>query len=150
MVHRIREKGKKRSIFDKVKEIKNNLKLFLPELEEDRIIPILARCRRFYEGSLYYGRKTTNIEEKKNRKKQELTEIEKVVYQFLIEQKLNPSTTYRWFLHSRVPEDIKEKLEKNLIPVRLAVQISNNRKKIEESNQGLLLLEEMRQIVRGL
>jgi hypothetical protein len=66
MVHRIREKGKKRSIFDKVKEIKNNLKLFLPELEEDRIIPILARCRRFYEGSLYYGRKTTNIEEKKN------------------------------------------------------------------------------------
>lgn len=150
MTYRIRENGKKRNLFQKVEEIKRQLKQTLPELSPNRYIPILARCRNYYEGNLYYGRKTTDPEEKRKRKKLQLTDIERIVYDFLLRNNYNPSTTYRWFLACRVPDDIKEKLEKNQISYRVAMATSYNRKRVRESNMGILMLEEMRTIVRGL
>ena len=150
MTYRIRDNGRKVSLFDTVNKIKQQLKQILPEVEEGRLINMLCHCRRKYEGSLYYGRKTYNKEEIKNRKKLELTPTEMILYDFLLRNKYNPSTTYRWFLASRVPDDVKQKLQKGQISVKKAMEISYNRKRVRESNTGLLMMEEMRQIVRGL
>lgn len=150
MSYRVRYKGKKKPLFDRVAEIKEQLKQVLPEIDPIRFIHMLERCRRYYEGNLYYGRRTTNPEEKKSRKAIELTQNENIIYNFLLRNNLNPSTTYRWFLAVRVPEDIKDKLSKGQISYKKAMEISYNRKKVRESNIGLLMLEEMRTTIRGI
>ena len=150
MTHRIRENGKKINIFDKVNRIKEQLKQILPEIEGSRLITMFCHCRRYYEGNLYYGRRTLDTNEKAKRKKLELTETERILYDFLLRNNLNPSTTYRWFLACRIPSDIKEKLEKGQISVKKAMEISYNKKRVRESSVGLLMMEEMGTIIRGL
>ncbi len=148
MINRkIRHNGKKRSIFDRVYEIKQHIKVILPEVEGDRIIRMLSHCRRYYEGKLHYGRRSvkTNLTRVKD-----LTEAERILYDLLLKLDLNPSTTYRWFLATRVPSDIKEKLEKGQISQKKALEISANRKRVKQSNIGLLMMEEIRTIMRGL
>ena len=143
----IREKGKKVNIFDKVNRIKRDIKGLLPEIEEDRIIPMFAHIRNFFYGNLHYGRRE-NPENKK--RKRNLTEAERVLYDYMLKTNLNPSTTYRWMIACRVPADIKEKLAKGQISFRKAMQISANRKRIRESNTGLLMVEEINNVVRSL
>lgn len=150
MVYRIRENGRKVCIFDKITDIKQKLNTYLPEIEDNRLLVMLSHCRARYEGNLYYGRRTYNQEELKTRKPRELTELERVLYEFMLKNKLNPSTTYRWFLACRIPEDIKEKLIKKQIPIRKAMQIAHNRRRVQEYNTSLFMLEEMRTLVRGL
>ncbi len=143
----IREAGKKRSIFDKVAEIKQRIKADLPELDGSGLITMMCHCRMYYEGRLHYGRrgKPENVLKKRN-----LTEAEKIVYDILLQMKLNPSTCYRWFLATRLPSDVKEKLEKGQIGQKQAIIISNNRRRVKQSNIGLLMMEEIRIIVGGL
>ena len=145
--HQIREKGKKICIFDKVNRIKTDIKVLLPEIEGDRLISMMSHCRRYYEGKLHYGRRTNpeNLE-----RIRDLTEAEKMLYDFLLKNNLNPSTTYRWFLACRVPADIKEKLEQGKLSYKKALQISANRKKVIESNTGLLMMEEINNVIRSL
>jgi len=147
---RIREKGKLISVFDRINRIEKDLNKVLPEIDRPRLIKALSRCRQFYEDRLYYGRRTSDPEERKQRRRMELTEIEKIVYQYLLEHDLNPSTTYRWFLSTRVPSDIQDKLAKGEMPVKLALRISANRRRIRESNEGILMMEEMVNILGGL
>ena len=148
MINRqIRENGKKRCIFDKINEVKQHIKVTLPEVDSDRLIHMLSHCRRYYEGKLHYGRRSV---EGNQQKKRDLTETERILYDLLFKLNLNPSTAYRWFLATRVPSDIKEKLEKGLISQRKAMEISANRKRVKESNIGLLMMEEIRTIMRSL
>jgi len=150
MTHRTIHKGRKISIFDRVNQVKEQLKQILPEVEENRLIPILGHCRRHYEGNLYYGRRVSNPEDKAKRKKIELTQNERIVYDYLLRNKINPSTIYRQFLATRVPEDIKEQLENGNISYKKAMETSYNRKRVRECKIGFDMLEEMRIIVRGL
>lgn len=149
MTYRVRKKGKKINIFDECFRIRQELNRIIPEVKPEGLLKILARCRRYYEGSLYYGRRVKK-DQAKSKKKEELTTIERLVYDYLLRNKLNPSTTYRWFLVVRVPSDVKEKLEKGLISVKKALEINRNRKKAQESSTGLLILEEMREIIKCL
>ena len=112
---RIRENGKKVNIFDKVNQIKQDLKTLFPEIEEDRIIPMFSHVRNFFYGNLYYGRHS--VPENKQRKRR-LTKAETVLYDYILKNNLNPSTTYRWMIACRVPADIKEKLAKGQISFR--------------------------------
>ena len=43
----IRENGKKRNIFDKVNEIKRDIKAILPEVEGDKLIAMLSKIRTY-------------------------------------------------------------------------------------------------------
>ena len=142
---RIREHGQKVDIFQKVTEIKQQLKEIMPEIEGDKLIAMLSHCRNYYGGKLYYGRRDSP-----NRKPRELTQNERILYDFLLRNKLNPGTTYRWFIATRIPSDIKEKLIKGQISQKKALQISANRRRVKESNAGLLMMEEIRTIMRGL
>ncbi len=145
--HRIRDKGKKVNIFDRVNQIKSDIKVLLPEIEDDRLISMFSHMRRYYEGNLHYGRRT-NPENFK--RKRELTTNEKIVYDYTLKNKLNPSTAYRWILTCRVPSDIKSKLQEGKLSYKKALMISANRKRTIQSNQGLLMMEEINNIVRSL
>lgn len=150
MVATIRENGKLVSVFDKVSLIEKDLKQMLPEMDRSRLIKAMSKCRQFYEGKLYYGRRTSDKKEMKKRDKLELTEIEKIIYHYLLQKKLNPSTTYRWFLATRLPSDLQEKISKREIPVKTAMSIASNRRRTKISRQGLLMMEEMTTIMEGL
>lgn len=145
--YRIRENGKKVNIFDKINLIKKDLYTFFPEVEEDRLLAMLSHIRNFHYGKLHYGRRA-NPENLK--RKREPTEIEKMILDYLLKNKLNPSTTYRWFIACRIPSDIKTKLQEGKLSIRKAMQVSVNRKLARESNTGLLMLEEIQNIVRCL
>jgi hypothetical protein len=145
--YRIRDKGKKINVFDKINTIKKDIKELLPEIEDDKIVIMFSHIRSEYEGKLHYGRR--GMPENLKKKKQ-LTEAEKIVYDYMLKNNLNPATTYRWFLACRVPSDIKEKLGQGKISYKLAMIISANRLKAKESNLGLLMMEEINNIVRSL
>ena len=129
--------GRKRSIFDKVNEIKHDLKTIIPEVRSDDLIGMFSRCRNYYYGKLYFGRRDI----KENRKKRDLTVNERILYDYLLKNNLNPSTIYRWFIATRLPQDIREQLAKGKIGQRIAMQISSNRRRTKDSTEGLLMME---------
>lgn len=141
----IRENGEKVNIFDKVNRIRKDLIILFPEIEPDRLLSMFSHCRRYYEGKLHYGRRTSKEKMPRN-----LSTSERILYDYLLKNNLNPSTTYRWFLATRVPEDIKQKLREGRISHKKAMQISANRRRVKESNSGLLMTEEINNIVRSL
>lgn len=145
--YRIRENGRKRSIFDKVNEIKQHLKEIIPEIKSDELIGILSRCRAYYEGKLHYGRR--NVPDNKQMKR-ELTANERIVYEYLLKSKLNPPTTYRWFIATRLPQDVRERLAKGQIGQKQAMKISADRRNVKQSNIGLLMMEEIRNSIQKL
>ena len=106
---------------------------------------MLSHCRNYYEGKLFYGRRDSP-----KRKPRELTTNERMLYDYILKNGLNPSTTYRWFLATRLPDDIKEKLRKGQIGQNKAMQISANRRRVKHSNMGLLMMEEIRSAIRRL
>ena len=138
--------GRKRDIFDKVNEIKRDIKAILPEIKSDELIGMLSRCRNYYFGNLHYGRR--GPENKK--RKRELTINERILYDYLLKNNLNPSTTYRWFIATRLPQDIREKLAKGKIGQKQAMQIAANRRRTKNSTEGLLMMEEIRSIIQKL
>ncbi|OVE74582.1 hypothetical protein BVX95_02015 [archaeon D22] len=142
----IRENGKKRNIFDKVNEIKIDIKGILPEIEGDRLIAMLSKIRT------YYGHKKRGVPMGRKGWKgyRDLTINERLLYDYMLKKKLTPSTTYRWFIATRIPSDVKDKLAKGQLTVKKAMQISANRRRVEMSNQGLLLLEKIRTVMRGI
>jgi hypothetical protein len=142
---RVRDNGKKVCIFTKVRTIKEDLKALLPEVKDDGWIAIFSHCRNFYRGNLHYGRRGSKTE-----RPRELTEVEKQVYDYLLKNNLNPCTTYRWMLAVRIPDDIKTKLAQGRISHKKALHIAANRKRVKNSNQGLLLMEELKAVFRGL
>ena len=143
----IRENGRKRSIFDKVNEIKQHLKELIPEINSDGLIIILSHCRAYYEGKLHYGRR--NVPENLQRTRA-LTTNERIVYEYLLKSKLNPSTTYRWFIATRLPQDVREMLSKGQIGQKKAMEISANRRRDKTSQIGLYMMEEIRGIIKRL
>ena len=143
----IRENGKKINIFDKVNRIRKDLKSLLPEIEDDKIIHMFSHIRNFFYGNLHYGRR--NVPENKRRKRK-LTNAETILLDYMMKNNLNPSTTYRWMIACRVPADIKDKLAKGQISITKAMQISANRKRVRESNTGLMMIEEINNILKSL
>jgi len=143
----VRYKNKKIPIFDRINRIKKDLKALIPEVDEDRFLSMLSHIRNFYYGKLYYGRRAVkeNVVNKR-----ELTTNEKIVYDYMLKNKLNPSTTYRWFIACRLPSDVKDKLQKGQITFKKAMLINDNRKKSKMSNNGLLMMEEITNVVGSL
>ena len=143
----VRYKGKKIPIWDRINRMKNDLKELLPEIEENKFLSMASHVRNFFYGNLYYGRRTKKGDPQKKRF---LTEAEKILLDYYIKNNLNPSTTYRWFVACRLPSDIKAKLQKGQVSFKKAMLIADNRKKSKLSNTGLLMIEEINNIVQSL
>ena len=144
---RVRYRGKKIPIFDRINIIKNDLKALIPEVDEDKFLSMMSHIRNFFYGKLHYGRR--NIKGNLDRKR-DLTDNEKIILDYMLKNKLNPSTTYRWFVACRLPQDVIEKLRQGKVSFRKAFLIADNRKKSKLSNDGLLMMEEINNIVRSL
>ncbi|MCD4759360.1 hypothetical protein K8R33_00545 [archaeon] len=145
--HRVRYNGRKINIFDRINKIKSDLKELMPEVEEDRFLSMASHVRNFYYGNLHYGRR--DKPENKKRKR-ELTPNEKILLDYFMKNSINPSTAYRWFVACRIPSDIKEKLAHGQVSFKKAFEIADNRKKSKMSNTGLLMIEEINNVVRSL
>jgi len=142
----VRENGKKRSIFDKVNEIKKDLHQILPEIEGDKLIAMFSKIRTYYR----HKKRGVPMGRKGWKGYRDLTLSERVLYDYLLKHNLNPCTTYRWFIATRIPDDVKEKLEKGQLSLKNAMKLSANRRRVKMSNQGLLIMEEIRTVMRGL
>jgi len=143
----VRYKGKKVPIFDRINRIKSDIKELLPEIEEERFLSMMSHVRNYFYGNLHYGRR--GIPENIKRKR-ELTSNEKIILDYLLKSNLSPATTYRWFIACRMPSDIVEKLQKGKLSFRRAFLIADNRKKSKLSSTGLLMMEEINNIVSSL
>lgn len=138
------------NVFDKVESIRKLIFEHLPEINEDELIYMLSHCREYYEGNLYYGRRTADQEEKQKRPKRKLTKIESELFQLLLKHKINPSTGYRWFLAARVPEDIMNELKRKNMTISKAMEISRNRKRVIDNKLGWQLISMIKETVRWL
>jgi hypothetical protein len=145
--HRVRYNGRKINLFDRINIMKNDLKELLPEIEEDKFLSMASHVRNFFYGHLHYGRRAVpeNL-----MKKRELTANEKILLDYYLKNSINPSTAYRWFVACRIPSDLKEKLAQGKVSFKKAFLITDNRKKSKLSNTGLLMIEEINNIVRSL
>ena len=144
--YRIRDKGHKKCIFDKVNEIKQDIKEILPELEGDKLIAMLSKIRTY----LVHKKKGIPLGRKGYKGFRELTNNERILYDYMIRNGLNASTTYRWFIATRLPSDVQEKLMKNQLSMKKAMWIGANRRRLKMSNQGMILMEKIRLVMRGL
>lgn len=144
------ENTRRLSVFDKVDAIKKLINEHLPELKDNQLVFMMAHCREFYEGNLYYGRRTSNPEEKWRRPLRVLTKIESELLQLLLAHQVNPSTAYRWFLAARVPEDIMNEVKRKGMTITKAMEIARNRKRVKENKQGWQMISMIREIVRWL
>ena len=142
----VRYKGKKVPIFDRINRIKSDIKELLPEIEEDKFLSMMSHCKNYYYGRLFYGR----ANKPENQKKRDLTANEKIILNYLLENKLSPATTYRWFIACRMPSNIVDKLQKGKLGFRRAFLFADNRKKSKLSNTGLLMMEEINNTVSSL
>lgn len=138
-----KEMRRRLTMMDKVVEMKKELKTLLPEIEEDKYLVMLCHLT-------YYHRNKKQYYERKGKKIKTLTEAERILLDYLIKNNLNPKTTYRWFLVSRLPEDLKDKLRKGVIPVAEARRVYTNRIKQRESSAGFGMMEEINNIVKSL
>lgn len=138
------------TVFEKTERVRELIFEKYPELDEDQLIYILAHCREYYEGNLYYGRRTSNKQEKKLRPLRKLTEVESNILQLLLKYRVNPSTCYRWFLAARLPEDIMDQVKRKNLTAKKAQQIAYNRKFARESKLGWQLIARIKEIVRCL
>ncbi len=145
--HRVRYNGRKINLFDRINLMKNDLKELLPEIEEDKFLSMASHVRNFYYGKLHYGRRAVPENLKK---KKELTANEKVLLDYYLKNNINPSTAYRWFVACRIPSDLKEKLAQGKVSFKKAFLIADNRKKSKLSNTGLIMIEEINNVVRSL
>lgn len=143
---RIRDRGIKVNIFDKVNEVKRDLQALLPEIEGDRLIAMFSKIRTY----VAHKKKGVPLGRKGLKGYRKLTPAESILYEYIIKRKMSPSTTYRWFLATRIPEDVKEKMNKGQLSVKKAMEISANRRRVKMSKQGFYLMEDIRLIVRGL
>ena len=142
----VRSNGRKVNIFDKVNSIKAELKEILPEVDGEKLVVLFSKVRTFY----LHKKKGVPVGRAYNGKFRKMTEIEELLYGYLLKNGLNPSTTYRWFIATRIPVDVKHKLATNQISYKTAMQISANRRRTKNSVQGLILMEEIRAIVQKL
>lgn len=146
MTHK--EFSRRVKMMDKVILIKRDLKILLPNVEQYKFLYMFSHLSGIHpNGKQYWSR---NIR-KKTKKPKNLTEEEKILLDYMLQNELNPKTTYKWFLVSKMPEDIQDRLRNNQIKsVTEARKIAMNRKRVRQSNTGLMMLDEIKNIIESL
>lgn len=142
-----KEFNRRLKMMDKVIQIKKDFKVLLPEIEQDKYIVMLSHIAYYCEDKKNYRSRNSR---KRTFTRKPLTEAERVILDYLLQNNLVPITTYRWFRVCKLPEDIKGKLRKGQISVKEAIRTGTNRLRQRQSNSGLLMIEEINNIVRSL
>lgn len=135
------------AMLDKVIQIKKDFKILFPEIEQDKYIVMLSHVAYFSSNKKDYRSRNGR---KKTFKTKPLSEAERIMLDYLLRNKLVPITTYRWFRASKVPEDIMHRLRKGQVSVKDAIATATNRLKQKQSNTGLLMMEDINQVIGSL
>lgn len=142
-----REFNRRIDMMDKVTQIKKDFKILLPEIEQDQFIVMLSHIAYYCEDGKNYRSRNSR---KRTYTKKPLTEAEKIILDYLLKNDLVPITTYKWFRVCKLPEDIQGRLKKGQISVKEAIRTGTNRLRQRQSNSGLLMMEEINNIIAGL
>lgn len=84
-----------------------------------------------------------------NRKKIILLGEDRRLYDFLMQEGLNPYTVYRWLLLERVPEDIRYQLKENKLSQRKAFAEAFKRKQETSESISLSVQEQGLALIRS-
>jgi hypothetical protein len=142
-----KEFNRRIAMLDKVIQIKKDFKELLPEIEQDKYIVMLSHVAYFCSNKKEYRARNGR---KKTYKVKPLTEAEKIMLDYFLKNNLVPITVYRWFRASKVPQDIMQKLRKGQVTVKEAIKTATNRLKQKQSNTGLIMLEEINNVIASL
>lgn len=146
MAMTIRELNRRNKMLDKVVQLKKDFKVLLPEIEQDKYIIMLSHIAYYQNRKQYRARNGRNGKYKVK----SLTPGETIVLDYLLKNNLVPITIYKWFRVCKVPEDIKTRLRKGEVSVKEAIATATNRLKLRQSNTGLIMIEEINNIVSSL
>lgn len=142
-----REFNRRITMLDKVNLIKKDFKILLPEIETDKYIVMLSHVAYFCENGKEYRARNGR---KKMYHTKPLTEAEKIMLDYLLKNNIVPITAYKWFRVSKVPEDVMSKLRNGQLSVKEAIRTATNRLKQKQSNTGIIMIEEINNIISAL
>lgn len=98
----------------------------------------------------FYNEKclSTNLEAKnENSSFKKFSGVEQKVYDYLKDLGLNPQRVYKWFLSSRLPEDLKTSLLSGKISQRKAISLARNKEFSKELDITWRLMDLIRKTV---
>ena len=123
----------RKSVFEKIEYYKNILKPVTEGKSEAEIKLMLCHCKYYDIGRF----KNLNSEER-------------VLYDFLLKNKLRPKTLYENFMCIDYPEQIRKLLYEQKISMREASSRAYFCHKMIDAVQSKELMEEIKKIIRGL
>ena len=113
----------KGTVYDKMRLLKEGLKKELKWLKDRDMFRAMAKL-----STWHYPKKRT--------KSMKLSKQEAMIYEFLLKNKYNPSTCYKWMLACCTNEDLQKRLMKGEISMKKAMEQPYN--KLSQAEHELL------------
>lgn len=100
-------------------------------VKEELVGSVIRRCSDYQYGRI-----------------KKISDVEQKVYVYLKSLGLNPQRIYKWFLSSRLPEDLKASLLSGKISQRKAINLARNKEFGRELDVTWRLMDLIRKTVR--
>jgi len=127
-------KNQSTDFFVKRKIVEELINKTFSKMSGDEILTILCRLENYWV----------------NNRKHQLTVRESIFYNMLIENDFIPCTVYRWFYKTIIPSDVSERIKKHRISKKQFERMKDNMAKWQRVNQEFKLVEQGKEIIRGL
>ncbi len=111
-------------VFEKVSTFRKLVKTIFQELDDSALIEMLREV-----STWHYSRKGI------------LSQDHLKLYELMMNNSYNPNTTYKWFLLTRSPFELREKLKLNLISQREAFAVKKQLNTLASTSQQELLTD---------
>ncbi len=115
----------KGTVYDKLRGLKDRLKMDFSEISAEDLFRICSKL-----ATWHYPKKRT--------KAMMLSKNETMLYEFLLNNRFNPSTVYKWMLASSTTEDIQKKLMCGKISQKSAMSRAKPFKTLNQTEAKLL------------
>lgn len=97
------------NVFEKIKGVRKVVNGVYPELGVEELSRIVGFLANNWHG-------------KKRKKHVCLTKQQLMVYDLLMKNGYNPATVYKWFLLATAPQDVREQVRQNNVPIVKALR----------------------------
>lgn len=127
----------RKDVYEKVVLVKGIIKSTIPELKDvDDTDLKLMLCHLSH-----FNRDDEN---------QTLTELEMILFDTLIRNDISPGTTYKWMCLTSIPKDLFHQLSTGRISQKQALRYNAKRQRDREIEQGLQIMQMVRDSMRRL
>jgi len=107
------------TVYDKYVRIHNHLKKDHPQITKEDFFKITSTLSNWHYP-------------KKRWKGQTLTKDQAMIYEWMLNNKYNPSTVYKWFLAMKTNKDVQERMKKGTVSLKKAMKCNRPFKHITE------------------